>query len=177
MEQVILVDENDNPAGQTEKMHAHKKGLLHRAFSVFFFNSRGEMLLQQRALEKYHSGGLWSNTCCSHPVPGEEMTETIYRRLKEEMGFTATVEKAFHFIYRAELDNGLTEYEVDHVFVGEYDGPVNFNRNEVMDYCYQDMEKLGQSLKGHPEKYTVWFNLAFPKISAWWNQRYNKKVS
>lgn len=176
MEQVILVDVNDNPAGLAEKMDAHKKGLLHRAFSVFIFNSKGEMLLQQRALEKYHSGGLWTNTCCSHPVSGEEMTDTVYRRLKGEMGFAATVEKVFHFIYRAEFDNGLTEYEVDHVFAGEYDGPVNFNRDEVMDYCYKDVESIRQSLEGHPEKYTVWFRLAFPKISEWWNKRYNHKV-
>lgn len=176
MEQVILVDENDNPAGLAEKMDAHKKGLLHRAFSVFIFNPKGEMLLQQRALEKYHSGGLWTNACCSHPVPGEEMTHTIYRRLKEEMGFAATVEKAFHFIYRAEFENGLTEYEVDHVFAGEYEGPVIFNTDEVMDYCYKDMESIGQSLKGNPGKYTVWFSLAFPKISGWWDQRYNNKV-
>lgn len=176
MEQVILVDENDNPVGLAEKMDAHKKGLLHRAFSVFIFNSKGEMMLQQRALGKYHSGGLWTNACCSHPASGEEITDTIYRRLKEEMGFATAVGKIFHFIYRAEFDNGLTEYEVDHVFAGEYDGLVNFNRDEVMDYCYKDMESIGQSLKDHPEKYTVWFSLAFPKISAWWNQQYNHKV-
>lgn len=176
MEQVILVDENDNPAGLAEKMDAHRKGLLHRAFSVFIFNSKGEMLLQQRALKKYHSGGLWTNACCSHPVPGEEIADTIRRRLKAEMGFEATVEKVFHFTYQTEFENGLSENEFDHVFAGEYDGPVSFNKDEVMDYCYKDMEEIRQSLLSQPEKYSVWFQLAFPKISEWWDQRYNNKV-
>src|ERR1700704_1019373 len=113
IEQVILVDEKDRSIGVAEKMEAHQKGLLHRAFSIFIFNAKGEMLLQQRALAKYHSPGLLTNTCCSHPAPGEEMMHAIQRRLQEEMGFTTPVKKIFDFIYKAELDNGLVEYEFD----------------------------------------------------------------
>ena len=107
-----------------EKMEAHKKGLLHRAFSVFIFNGKGEMLLQQRALNKYHSGGLWTNACCSHPMPGEKTEDAADRRLKEELGFETPLEKIFDFVYKAEFDNGLTEYEFDHVFAGEYEGEI-----------------------------------------------------
>jgi len=174
--QVILVDKNDKPLGVAKKMEAHQKGLLHRAFSVFIFNSKGEMLLQQRALHKYHSGGLWTNACCSHPNPGEETSAAAQRRLKEEMGFEVPVEKVFDFMYKSVLDNGLTEYEFDHVFAGEYNGQVNFNKNEVMDFCYKDMQEISNSLQTHPEKYTAWFHLAFPGIEEWWKLRYKEKV-
>jgi len=176
MDQVILVDEKDRPVGLAAKMEAHYKGILHRAFSIFIFNSKGEMLLQQRAINKYHSGGLWSNACCSHPALGEEMTETIQRRLQEEMGFKTPVRKIFDFIYKAELDKGLTEHEFDHVFAGEYDGPVDFNTNEVMDYCYMDLKEIERSLQDQPAKYSIWFQLAFPRVMEWWEQHYNNKV-
>ena len=173
--QVILVNEKDKPVGVAEKMEAHRKGLLHRAFSVFIFNSKGEMLLQQRALHKYHSGGLWTNACCSHPNPGEETAIAAKRRLKEEMGFEVPVEKVFDFMYKTELDNGLTEHEFDHVFTGEYNDPVDFNKNEVMDFCYKDMQEIRNSLQSHPEKYSAWFHLSFPRIEEWWNRRFKDK--
>lgn len=174
--QVILVDEKDNSIGVAGKMEAHQKGILHRAFSIFIFNSKGEMLLQQRALNKYHSAGLWSNTCCSHPAPGEGLLAVAQKRLKEEMGFEVTVKKIFDFIYKAEFDNGLTEYEFDHVLVGEYNGPVIPNKNEVMDHCYKAVKEIDQSLKDDPGKYSVWFQLAYPKVLSWWQQHYTNKA-
>jgi isopentenyl-diphosphate Delta-isomerase len=169
MTQVILVDENDVAIGKSEKLQAHIDGLLHRAFSVFIFNSKGEMLLQQRAVSKYHSGGLWTNACCSHPTPGEETGAAAIRRLQEEMGFTVPVEKVFDFLYRAKFDNDLTEHEFDHVYIGTYEGDIFFNEQEVMNYCYQSMADIRQSMKLNPEKYTAWFQIAFPKIQDWWN--------
>jgi len=174
--QVILVDVNDRQAGVMEKMEAHEKGLLHRAFSVFIFNKKGEMLLQQRAISKYHSGGLWTNACCSHPYPGEITIDAAKRRVKEELGFETPIEKIFDFVYKADFDNGLTEHEFDHVFVGEYEGRIDFNMEEVMDTCYKDVQEVRQSLKTNPQKYTAWFHLAFPKIESWWDERYNNKV-
>jgi isopentenyl-diphosphate Delta-isomerase len=170
--QVILVDELDNPTGSCEKLEAHQKGLLHRAFSVFIFNRKGEMLLQQRAMSKYHSGGLWTNACCSHPAGGEETAEAAHRRLMEEMGFDTTVEKVFDFVYKASFENGLTEYEFDHVFVGEYDGAINFNKDEVMDFCFMTIQQVEASIRSHPEKYTAWFQLALPKLVNWWKANY-----
>jgi isopentenyl-diphosphate delta-isomerase len=176
-DQVILVDEKDRFIGVAQKMEAHQKGLLHRAFSIFIFNTKGEMLLQQRALDKYHSGGLWTNACCSHPNPGEEIPAAVKRRLKEEIGIETPVEKIFDLIYKAELDNGLTENEFDHVFAGEYDDEVEINRNEVMDFCYKDIQDIRDSLQMNPEKYTAWFQLAFPGIEEWWKRRYKNKVA
>lgn len=172
VQQVILVTEEDMPVGIMEKMEAHEKGLLHRAFSVFIFNSKGEMLLQRRALNKYHSGGLWTNSCCSHPRPGEEVEEAARRRLSEEMGFEASLEKIFDFVYKADFDNGLTEHEFDHVFAGEYEGPIDFNPHEVMDYCYKNLEEVRIDLAGQPQRFTAWFRLAFTKIENWWTTRY-----
>ena len=177
LQQVILVNEQDEPTGTMEKIAAHKKGLLHRAFSVFIFNSKGELLLQRRALNKYHSGGLWTNSCCSHPEPGEETPAAAQRRLQEEMGFTSPLEKIFDFIYKAEFDNGLTEYEFDHVFAGEYEGTIEYNKEEVMDYCYKSLRDVRSSLKEHPQKFSSWFQLAFPKTEAWWQQRYKSLVA
>ena len=167
-DEVILVNEQDIQTGTMEKMEAHRKGVLHRAFSVFIFNSKGEMLLQQRALNKYHSGGLWTNACCSHPKPNEEVADAAARRLQEEMGFTVPLEKIFDFTYRAEFDNGLTEHEFDHVFAGEYDGLIELDKHEVMDYCYRSLDEVKKSLNEHPHKFTQWFYLAFPKIEEWW---------
>jgi isopentenyl-diphosphate delta-isomerase len=175
--QVILVDENDNPVGVGEKIETHKKGILHRAFSVFIFNAKGEMLLQQRAMGKYHSSGLWTNACCSHPYPGEETLAAAQRRLSEEVGFNTPLEKVFDFVYKAEFDNGLTEHEFDHVFVGEYDGNIDFNKEEVMDVCYKNMQDVRHSLQTHPQKYTAWFHLAFSKMEDCWNLRYKDKVA
>jgi isopentenyl-diphosphate Delta-isomerase len=172
VQEVILVNEQDEATGTMEKMEAHKKGLLHRAFSVFIFNSKGEMLLQRRAMNKYHSGGLWTNSCCSHPQPGEEVHDAAQRRLEQEMGFTTTLEKIFDFVYQAGFDNGLTEYEFDHVYAGEYEGAIRFNPHEVMDYCYKNLGEVRISLQEQPNKFTAWFHLAFPKIEEWWNRHY-----
>ena len=173
MEHVILVDENDEQVGTMEKMEAHLKAVLHRAFSVFIFNGRGEMLLQQRALTKYHSAGLWTNACCSHPRPGEETLQAAGRRLYEELGFSAPLHKVFDFTYHAPFDNGLTEHEFDHVFAGTYLGPVNPNPAEVLDYCFKTMDDISESLHSDPTKYTAWFHLAFPKILTWWRNQEN----
>ncbi|ULQ56281.1 isopentenyl-diphosphate Delta-isomerase [Flavihumibacter rivuli] len=164
---VVLVNEKDEPVGVMEKMEAHRKALLHRAFSVFVFNRAGEMLLQQRALSKYHSGGLWTNTCCSHPFPEEPVEDAAYRRLKEEMGFSTTLSKAFDFIYEAPFDNGLTEHEFDHVFIGQYEGPIHPDPAEVQDYCYRSMDEIESAMESHPAKFTVWFRLAFPRVKEW----------
>lgn len=162
--EVILVDERDNPIGEMEKFEAHRLGRLHRAFSVFIFNNAGEMLLQQRAFSKYHSGGLWTNACCSHPSPGEEVSAAALRRLSEEMGFTTPLEKVFHFIYRAEFGNGLIEYEFDHVFAGVYDGDVKFNPDEVADFDFKPMHEIETLLSNSPEEFTEWFKIAFSGI-------------
>jgi isopentenyl-diphosphate Delta-isomerase len=164
---VILVDENDVPVGTMEKMEVHQKALLHRAFSIFIFNSRGEMLLHKRADRKYHSGGLWTNACCSHPGPGEDTLQSAQKRLKEEMGIETKLEEVFDFIYRAEFDNGLTEYEFDHVFTGTYDGKIIPDAEEVSDYCFMKVAEIRNSIQSHPHKYTEWFKIAFPKMEAY----------
>jgi isopentenyl-diphosphate delta-isomerase len=168
MEQVVLVNEHDEELGLMEKMEAHEKALLHRAFSVFIFNQSGELLLQQRALDKYHSGGLWTNTCCSHPRPNESVADAASRRLREEMGFDVPLEKVFDFIYQASFDNGLTEHEFDHVFVGYHDGPMQVNPAEVNDYVYRSMESIQHSLRMHDGLFTAWFEIIFPKMMQWW---------
>src|SRR4030095_8478210 len=171
-QRVILVDDNDNAIGEIEKVEAHLKGLKHRAFSIFIFNSGGEMLLQQRALSKYHSAGLWSNACCSHPRPGEKTELAAARRLSEELGFTTPLQKIFDFVYKVSFANGLTENEFDHVFVGTYDGVVSTDPAEVSDWSYKSMEEIKKDLREGPGKYTEWFQIAFPKIAAWWEGRY-----
>jgi isopentenyl-diphosphate delta-isomerase len=176
-QQVILVNEKDEVKGTAGKMEVHRKGLLHRAFSVFVFNKRGEMLLQQRALNKYHSGGLWTNACCSHPEPEEETRTGALRRLKEELGFETELEKIFDFVYKADFDNGLTEYEFDHVYTGSYDGKIDFSSEEVMDVCYKPMHEISDSLQSHPNRYTAWFRIAFPKVEGWWNEHFKNKVA
>jgi isopentenyl-diphosphate delta-isomerase len=167
MEQVILVSENDDAIGTMEKMEAHRRGVLHRAFSVFIFDQHGRMLLQQRALHKYHSGGLWTNACCSHPRPGEETATAASRRLKEELGFQANLQPMFQFTYKAEFENGLTEYEFDHVFFGMYEGDINPNENEVMDFKYETVENIAEQITQQPVNFTAWFRIAFPGVQEW----------
>ena len=164
---LILVDENDVPIGTMEKMEVHQKALLHRAFSIFVFNKNGQMLLQQRAMNKYHSPGLWTNACCSHPSPIESIEQAAEKRLQEEMGFTIPLTKAFSFTYKAEMENGLTEYEFDHVMVGDYDGQINPDDREVMDFCFSGMDEIRNKIESYPEKYTAWFKIAFPKLEAY----------
>ena len=161
---VILVDEQDQSLGLMEKMEAHEKGVLHRAFSVFVFNDKGELLLQQRALDKYHSGGLWTNTCCSHPRDGESAEDAAHRRLQEEMGFDCKLEKKFHFIYKRELDKGLTEHELDHVFFGIYNATPNINPEEVASYKWVNMAELKTDLQTNPHLYTEWFKICFDEV-------------
>jgi len=159
MEYVVLVDELDNELGLMEKMEAHEKGLLHRAFSVFTFNDKGELLLQRRAFSKYHSGGLWSNTCCSHPRSGETAIDAAHRRLQEEMGFDCELTKVFDFIYKKELDQGLTEHELDHVFIGTYNGETKINPDEVHEVKSIPLDELSTDIVEHPEHYTEWFKI------------------
>lgn len=170
-ESVILVDRRDRKVGVAEKMKAHRVGMLHRAFSAFVFNRRGEMLLQRRALHKYHSGGLWTNACCSHPRPGESVAEASSRRLFEEMGFRCPLEKAFHFIYRVRLDNDLIEHEFDHVLVGEYDREVTPDPREVMDYRWLSLEAVRREIREDPESYTAWFRIALPRALQYQAER------
>lgn len=165
--QVILVNEQDEQIGTMEKIEAHRKAVLHRAFSVFIFNSKGEMLLQQRAFSKYHSGGLWTNACCGHPTPGEATADAARRRLGEEMGFMTDLHELFDFTYRHVFDNGLTEYEYDHVFVGSWDKDVLPASEEVNDYCYISLEEIAESMASNPQQYTVWFRIIYPRIEAW----------
>lgn len=171
---MILVDNNDVQTGTMEKMEAHKRGLLHRAFSIFIFSSNGEFLLQQRAPRKYHNGDLWTNTCCSHPLPGEKVLDAAYRRLSEEMGFRTELSSAFNFLYKATFDNGLTEYEFDHVFTGVYDGEIKVDTTEVSDYCYKNLKDITYSMQTHPQKYTEWFKIALPQIIIFHKKRFGK---
>ncbi|MGB0525666.1 MAG: isopentenyl-diphosphate Delta-isomerase [Flammeovirgaceae bacterium] len=162
--QVILVDEQDNAIGTMEKMQAHREGKLHRAFSVFVFNEHNELLIHQRAEHKYHSGGLWTNTCCSHPMPHETVEEAAHRRLVEEMGFDCDLFEVFAFSYYAELDKGLTEHEYDHVFFGRYKGKPNINPAEVSDYKYRSISAIKTDIAENPNHYTEWFKLIFQQI-------------
>ena len=154
IEKVILVDKNDKEFGSMEKQEAHVKGLLHRAFSVFIFNDKNELLLQRRAVKKYHSGGLWTNTCCSHPRQNETTLDAAKRRLVEEMGMRCDLKKQFDFIYKAKLDNNLYEHEFDHVFFGFSTDPPQINTKEVEEYTYKTLEDIGDEIKINPEKYT-----------------------
>jgi isopentenyl-diphosphate delta-isomerase len=162
--ELILVDESDNPVGTMGKMEVHERALLHRAFSIFIFNHQGEMLLQKRAAEKYHSPGLWTNACCSHPSPDVPTAEAALTRLQEEMGFKTPLTKVFDFIYKASFDNGLTEHEFDHVYVGHYDGKIAPDPMEVSDYCYKSVDEIQRILLTNPAEFTVWFQIAFPKL-------------
>jgi isopentenyl-diphosphate Delta-isomerase len=164
IDEVILVDENDQVIGTAEKLAAHEKGLLHRAFSVFVFNEKGELLLQQRALHKYHSPGLWTNTCCSHPRPNETTIEAARRRCMEEMGITLTLKEIFSFVYQATFENGLTEHEYDHVYIGQYSKDPIINKEEVRAFKWVAPETIQKDLMLNPHHYTAWFKICFERV-------------
>jgi isopentenyl-diphosphate delta-isomerase len=163
-EYVILVDANDKELGVMEKIEAHEKGVLHRAFSLFIVNQKGQMLLQQRALTKYHSPGLWTNACCSHPRKGEDIRSAVIRRAQEELGIEIDPDYLFNFTYKAGFSNGLIEHEFDHVFVARYDEDFAFNPDEVHAYKYVDMTTLLDDVEKHTDMYTPWFLIALPKF-------------
>ncbi len=158
---VVLVDQDDQKLGLMEKQQAHVAGLLHRAFSVFVFNSKGELMIQQRAANKYHSPTLWTNTCCSHPRDNETYEQAAHRRLQEEMGFDCQLDFKFSFIYKAHLDNNLTEHELDHVFIGTFDDEPNLNPDEVMAYRWVELQDLKKDMDKNPQNYTAWFKIIF----------------
>ncbi|HSZ72639.1 MAG TPA: isopentenyl-diphosphate Delta-isomerase [Cytophagaceae bacterium] len=164
MEKVILVDELDQEAGFEEKMEAHRQGLLHRAFSVFVFNNAGQLLLQQRAAHKYHSPLLWSNTCCSHPRPGEKTIDAAHRRCKEEMGIDPVLVHAFSFIYKVALDQGLTEHEYDHVYIGIYNEAPLMNPEEVTAFKWANLSDVKKDITLHPHHYTAWFAICLDQV-------------
>ncbi|WP_026810176.1 isopentenyl-diphosphate Delta-isomerase [Arenibacter latericius] len=163
-EKVILVNESDEPIGTMPKMEAHEKALLHRAFSVFIMNDKGETMIQQRAAHKYHSPLIWANTCCSHQRVGESNTEAGKRRLMEEMGFQVPLKELFSFIYKAPFDNGLTEHEYDHVMIGKYNGEPNINPEEVADWKWMKPEDIKADIAANPDKYSAWFKIIFDKF-------------
>lgn len=171
MEQIILVNEADEVVGFEEKIRAHELGLLHRAFSIFIFNSKGEMLLQQRAADKYHSPLLWTNTCCSHPNKDENMSDALKRRLQEEMGLESDLEFQFKFIYKTAFSNGLMEHELDHVYMGVTDDQPVPDPAEVHDWKYISLDQLKLEMQ-HPENFTVWFNISFPMIEKIWKDKF-----
>ena len=160
-EKLVLVDKNDNQIGLMPKMEAHQKGILHRAFSIFIFNSENQILLQKRSSNKYHSGGLWTNTCCSHPRDGENIIDAGSRRLSEEMGIKTELKQAFNFTYKAELENGLIEHEYDHVLIGEFNGSPILNKDEAEDWKWVSIEEVRKDIKENETDYTVWFVIAF----------------
>ncbi len=163
---VILVDENDSILGASDKLEVHKKGLLHRAYSVFVFNNRNELILQQRSFEKYHSEGLWSNTCCSHPQPGDDIIHSAIQRLYDEMGLHCILEFAFKFTYRSEFDNGLIEHEMDHVFIGKTNDMPDPNPVEVNAWRSISLPDLEASISNEPDKYTSWLKICLPELIA-----------
>jgi isopentenyl-diphosphate delta-isomerase len=164
MEEVILVNEQDQQIGIMEKMAAHIVPRLHRAFSIFIFNSKGELLLQQRALTKYHSPGLWTNTCCSHPKNGETLEQATARRLMEEMGMRCEMHEVFTFIYKAPVGLGLTEHEFDHVWFGHCDDTPVINTEEVAAFKYMSLDDIAEDLQARPELYTEWFKISFEAV-------------
>jgi isopentenyl-diphosphate Delta-isomerase len=163
-EKVILVNEKDEPIGLMNKLEAHEKAVLHRAFSVFVLNEKNEVMLQKRAAHKYHSPMLWTNTCCSHQRDGETNVEAGKRRLFEEMGFVVDLKEMFHFIYKAPFDNGLTEHELDHVMIGYFDGEPNINPEEVDDWTWMSVEHIKEDMQNNPDLYTVWFKIIFDEF-------------
>ncbi len=169
-EQVILVAEFDNQIGTEEKLKAHRDGKLHRAFSIFLFNDKNELLLQKRAMNKYHSSGLWSNTCCGHPRPDEELKEAAERRLWEEMKINAIFRKSFDFIYKAKVTDELTEYEYDHVFIGHYGESASPNPDEVMEHRWLEIQKIRNDLLTSPKSFTIWFKMVWETVAQNWPQ-------
>ena len=163
-EKVILVDSEDKPIGTLPKMEAHEKGVLHRAFSVFILNQKGELMLQQRAHHKYHSPGLWTNTCCSHQREGEQNIEAGMLRLDEEMGFSFTLEEFFSFIYKAPFDNGLNEHELDHVMLGHFEEVPQINTEEVAEWKWMSLIDIEADIAINPDEYTVWFKIIFERF-------------
>ena len=163
-EKVILVDVNDNPIGLMNKLEAHEKAVLHRAFSVFILNDKNELMLQQRALHKYHSPLLWTNTCCSHQRENETNIQAGTRRLREEMGFETELKEMFHFIYKAPFDNGLTEHELDHVMLGYYNEVPKINKDEVENWKWMKIEEVKNDMIMNPNLYTVWFKIIFEEF-------------
>jgi len=163
-EKVILVDINDNPIGLMNKLEAHEKAVLHRAFSVFILNNNNELMLQQRAHQKYHSPLLWTNTCCSHQRENETNIQAGTRRLREEMGFETELKEMFHFIYKAPFDNGLTEHELDHVMLGYYNDIPEINKEEVESWKWMKIEDVKNDMITNPEHYTVWFKIIFEEF-------------
>lgn len=159
MDQIILVDADDQEIGQMDKLEGHQKGALHRAFSVLIYNSKGEMLIQQRAKTKYHSGGLWSNACCSHPKPGEAMEDAVQRRLIEELNINLTPRFSHKFIYKVMFPNNLIEHELDHVYIGKFDGEPEANKEEIADWKYISKEELRKDIEQNPDHYSHWFKL------------------
>jgi isopentenyl-diphosphate delta-isomerase len=163
-EEVILVDSRNRELGVMDKTEAHQRGVLHRALSVFIFNSKGELLLHRRAMGKYHSSGLWSNTCCSHPRPGEKVADAANRRLQEEMGMKAGLTELFYFIYKADLGNGLYEHEADHVFAGKTDEDPKPDASEVMEWKWMEPTAISNDMDVNPNSYTIWFQLIFKEV-------------
>jgi isopentenyl-diphosphate delta-isomerase len=163
-ELVILVDENDKEVGLMPKMEAHEKALLHRAFSVFVFNKNKELMLQRRASHKYHSPGLWTNTCCSHQRQGESNIAAGKRRLMEEMGFETNLEESISFIYKAPFDKGLTEHEFDHILLGNYEDDPNLNPDEVSEWKWMSLSDINTDMLENPDIYTEWFKIIFDKF-------------
>jgi isopentenyl-diphosphate Delta-isomerase len=163
-EKVILVDTNDNPIGLMNKLEAHEKAVLHRAFSVFILNDKKELMLQQRAHHKYHSPLLWTNTCCSHQREKESNIQAGTRRLREEMGFESELKEMFHFIYKAPFDNGLTEHELDHVMIGYYNDVPAINKDEVESWKWMKIEDIKEDMIDNPDIYTVWFKIIFEEF-------------
>lgn len=176
-ELLILVDEKDNEIGFMDKLSVHEQGKLHRAFSLFIFNSKGELLLQQRADDKYHSPGLWSNTCCSHPRFGEKMKDAVNRRLKEELGFVCKMQHLFSFTYKTQFSNGLTEHEFDHVYTGITDDIPVPNAREVKDWRYISLQDLQKEITEWPDNYTEWLKICLPEVLVRFNQKNNKGAS
>ena len=165
---VILVDNEDTDLGAMEKLEAHRQGSLHRAFSVFLFDNEGRMLLQQRAADKYHSPRLWTNACCSHPAPGESVIDAAQRRMKQELGISTRLTPQFKFTYRAELENGLVEHEIDHVFFGTWDGQLKPDPREVMDTRWLSLAELDREIATTSEKFTAWLLICWPQVRKRW---------
>jgi isopentenyl-diphosphate Delta-isomerase len=167
-DRVILVDESDREIGSAGKLEAHRDGKLHRAFSIFVFNSEGQLLLQKRSMKKYHSDGLWSNTCCSHPQPGEKMETEVLRKLQQEMGFQCELQWIFRFAYRIQFKNNLIENEIDHVFIGRFDGSPSPNPDEVDGWKWMDLEAVVKDVKLHPYTYSYWLTICLDQVLEFW---------